>query len=74
MFADDTNVFASANNFKMLQTLVNFELNKVKEWCNVHVNKLSINMPKTSKKEYVHKCPNLKQRWHLALSGQQWSY
>ena len=46
IFADDTNVFASARDFKSLETLMNSELEKVKEWCDV--NKLSINMSKTN--------------------------
>ena len=46
IFADDTNVFASASNLKTLETLMNSELEKVKEWCDV--NKLSINMSKTN--------------------------
>ena len=46
IFADDTNVFTSANNLKSLETLVDCELEKVKEWCDV--NKLSINTAKTN--------------------------
>ena len=46
IFADDTNVFTSANNLKSLETLVDSELEKVKEWCDV--NKLSINTAKTN--------------------------
>ena len=46
IFADDTNVFASARDLKSLETLMNSELEKVKEWCDV--NKLSINMSKTN--------------------------
>ena len=46
IFADDTNVFASASNLKTLEALMNSELEKVKEWCDV--NKLSINMSKTN--------------------------
>ena len=42
IFADDTNVFVSASNLKTLEALMNSELEKVKEWCDV--NKLSINM------------------------------
>ena len=41
----DTNVFTSASNLKTLEALMNNELEKVKEWCDV--NKLSINMSKT---------------------------
>ena len=46
IFADDTNVFALASNLKNLEALMNSELEKVKEWCDV--NKLSINMSKTN--------------------------
>ena len=45
IFADDTNVFTSANNLKSLKTPVDSELEKVKEWCDE--NKLSISMAKT---------------------------
>ena len=45
IFADDTNLFASACDLKSLETLINSELQKVKEWCDV--NKLSINFSKT---------------------------
>ena len=46
IFADDTNLFSSACNLKDLETLINSELEKVKEWCDV--NKLSINFSKTN--------------------------
>jgi len=46
IFADDTNVFTSANNLKSLKTPVDSELEKVKEWCDE--NKLSINTAKTN--------------------------
>ena len=46
IFADDTNLFASARDFKSLEILINSELEKVKVWCNV--NKLSINFIKTN--------------------------
>ena len=46
IFADDTNLFASACDLKDLETLINSELEKVKEWCDV--NKLSINFSKTN--------------------------
>ena len=45
IFADDTNVFASARDLKSLEHLMNCELAKVKKWCDI--NKLSINMDKT---------------------------
>ena len=46
IFADDTNVFASARDLKSLEHLMNSELAKVKRWCDV--NKLSINSGKTN--------------------------
>ena len=44
MFADDTNIFASSPNAAQLETLINQELKKVKEWCDI--NRLSINFKK----------------------------
>ena len=44
--ADDTNVFASARDVKVLEKTVNSELKKVKIWCDV--NRLSINFSKTN--------------------------
>ena len=46
IFADDTNVFASARDLKSLEQLINTELKKVKLWCDA--NKLSINFSKTN--------------------------
>ena len=46
IFADDTNVFASAHDLKVLEKIVNSELKKVKIWCDV--NRLSINFSKTN--------------------------
>ena len=46
IFADDTNVFASARDLKVLEKIVNAELKKVKIWCDV--NRLSINFSKTN--------------------------
>ena len=46
IFADDTNVFASARDLRSLEQLINTELKKVKLWCDV--NKLSINFSKTN--------------------------
>ena len=46
IFADNTNIFASASDLKTLEALMNSELEKVKEWCDV--NKLLINMSKTN--------------------------
>jgi hypothetical protein len=43
---DDTIIFSTSSNLKTLEALMNSELDKVKEWCNV--NKLSINISKTS--------------------------
>ena len=44
IFADDTNVFASARDLKSLDQLINTELKKVKLWCDA--NKLSIKFSK----------------------------
>ena len=46
IFADDTNNFASSPNATQLETLINQELLKVKEWCDT--NRLSINFKKTN--------------------------
>ena len=46
IFADDTNVFASARDLKSLERLMNSELAKIKKWCDI--NKLSINIAKTN--------------------------
>ena len=46
IFADVTNVFASARDVKVLEKTVNSELKKVKIWCDV--NRLSINFSKTN--------------------------
>ena len=46
IFADNTNTFASASNLTTLEALMNSELEKVKEWCDV--NKLSVNLSKTN--------------------------
>ena len=46
IFADDTNVFASARDLRSLEQLINNELKEVKHWCNA--NKLSINFSKTN--------------------------
>ena len=46
IFADDTNVFASARDLKVLEKIVNSELKKVKIWCDV--NRLSIIFSKTT--------------------------
>ena len=46
IFADDTNVFASARDFKTLEHLINTELKNVKLCCDA--NKLSINFSKTN--------------------------
>ena len=44
IFADDTNVFASSPSIR--EKLINEELAKIKEWCDL--NKLSINIKKTN--------------------------
>ena len=46
IFADDTNVFASASDLKVLEKIVNSELKKVRIWCDI--NRLSINFSKTN--------------------------
>ena len=46
IFADDTNVYASSPSIRDLEKLINEELAKIKEWCNL--NKLSINIKKTN--------------------------
>ena len=42
IIADDTNIFASSHDAKSLETLINAELKRVKDWCDI--NKLSINL------------------------------
>ena len=46
IFADDTNTFASSHDAKSLETLINAELKRVKDWCDI--NKLSIQLSKTN--------------------------
>ena len=46
IFADDTNICASSSNAAQLETLINQELAKVKEWC--YINKKSIHFKKTN--------------------------
>ena len=46
IFADATNVFASSPSIRDLEKLINEELAKIKEWCDL--NKLSINIKKTN--------------------------
>ena len=46
LFADDTNIFVSSRNHKELESTMNQELKKVKNWCDI--NKLSINLKKTN--------------------------
>ena len=36
IFADDTNIFASSSGAFQLETLINQELLKVKEWCDIN--------------------------------------
>ena len=45
LFADDTNIFFSTNNYNDLVNMVNEELNKLKKWMDT--NKLSLNLNKT---------------------------
>ena len=46
IFADDTKVYASSPSIRDLEKLINEELAKIKEWCDL--NKLSINIKKTN--------------------------
>ena len=46
IFADDTSVFASARDVKVLEKIVNSELKKGKIWCDV--NRLSIKVAEYS--------------------------
>ena len=52
MFADDTNLFYSHSNIKILFDTVNKELCKLNNW--FHANKLSLNVSKT-KYTFFHK-------------------
>lgn len=45
LFADDTNIFYSSNNYNELLGTVNKELDKIKKWLDT--NKLSLNINKT---------------------------
>ena len=45
LFADDTNLFISGKNFKILYNTLNDELKKVVDWLSA--NKLSLNVKKT---------------------------
>ena len=46
MFADDTNLFYSNKNIKILFKEMNIELKNISEW--LRANKLSINIDKTN--------------------------
>ena len=46
IFADDTNICALSSNAAQLETLINQELTKVKERCDI--NRLAINFKKTN--------------------------
>ena len=46
LFADDTNIFISSRSYSELETIINEELVRVKEWCDL--NKLSLNIKKTN--------------------------
>ena len=39
IIADDTNVFASARDFKTLEHMMNSELAKVKRWCDISMQR-----------------------------------
>ena len=45
MYTDDTNISFQSDKFVKLETLMNIELEQLKEWLNV--NKLSLNVAKT---------------------------
>lgn len=45
LFADDTNIFYSSDNYNELVTVVNMELKAIKKWMDL--NKLSLNIGKT---------------------------
>uniref|UniRef100_A0A672FVC1 Reverse transcriptase domain-containing protein n=1 Tax=Salarias fasciatus TaxID=181472 RepID=A0A672FVC1_SALFA len=45
LFADDTTIFYSSNDYNELVKTVNMELNKIKTWMDI--NKLSLNISKT---------------------------
>ena len=45
MFADDTNVSFAADSLEELQSVINFELERLKSW--LVTNKLSLNIAKT---------------------------
>ena len=45
LFADDTNVFVSANNLQELEKTVNTELDMLNDW--IEANRLSLNVEKT---------------------------
>ena len=49
IFAYDTNIFPSSPNATQLETLINQQLLKVKEWCDI--NRLTINFKKTNQKK-----------------------
>ena len=56
LFADDTNLFSSGKDLKVIENHVNDELSNISEW--LKVNKLSLNINKThymifSKKKHV---------------------
>ena len=46
IFADDTNKFASSHDAKSLETFINAELKKGKDWCDI--SKLSTNLSQTN--------------------------
>ena len=46
LFADDTNIFYSADSLELLSNPINQELNKMHNW--LAVNKMSLNINKTN--------------------------
>ena len=63
MFADDTNLFYSHHQIKVLFETVNAELQKISQW--FRANKLSLNVKKTNYTLF-HKC-SLKDKMSLKL-------
>ena len=45
LLAEDTNLFCSSNNMRILFDMANKKLNQIKDW--LHANKLSLNIVKT---------------------------
>ena len=51
LFADDTNLFVSADSLSEIKDKINLELNKVVTW--LHANKLSLNVKKISLHDFL---------------------